>query len=660
MFKRKTRNSTAYTGVGLPSPSAQAPDNGAMAAALSIGKTLKQTRPEVYGKPNGSPSMTRYGPPKHTSSLLKRNSSFQNSIESTGSPTPRSRTGSNLSSRHSMAPTFNRQVYNVDDSFNDSFFEEVGHETDAHYSNEARLRDLKLHHQPPAPKMVKKYIPTPNGITVIEVPEESMKKEIARSNSMRTGLSINRAGSLRSGRSHSMTNAAKAKKPNRSRLSSMVNAPRIDEQSELDYQSAQSSRLVSRDSAELDELDRQIEHEKQLAEKLEQKRREYERLKKLRAENERKLRELQKLQEAETSSFKDMSSTFEEDLVSPVHNEKEVSSDLHGQSEPQAHPQKSPQVHSQKQQPQPQPQPQQQQPQPQTQSKAVGPNGSQAPHAELSESEEEDVPIAPLPFAVDELDSKKFTIASQPNGEGPRHDSQASIDTAEGVNEFVPQSTSPHDTVVNSYGDTFVAPKESDTSAVREDSTDNFGIEEVPTEAFESPNLASQLRPNFAPRRDSGAAESHTSAVSNISGESSAFPEDSSRQGSTPFFDPVPEIIGTYERDSPKLEATTGTTDDTLVPPPTLAGSIRSFSSLDSKSKPIKSAMKNKRPSYTSTTSAKESPAHQAYLSLTTAENTRLNSKLSASHLPEPNLGPESKPQPKIPQQSKENLAILA
>lgn len=610
MFRRKTRNSTAYTGVGLAAPSAQAPDNSAMAAALTIGQNLKQTRPEVYGKPNATPLMTRYAPPKPTLSLLKRSSSIQSS---TGSFSPaQNRTGLNLSNRHSMAPAGNRQVYNIDDSFNDSFFEEVGHEADAHYSNEAQLRDLKLHHQPRTPqvKMVKKYIPTPNGITVIEVPEETMKKEIARSNSMRSGLSVGRAGLLRS---HSMTNAAKGKKTNRLRLSSLVNAPRIDEQSELEYQSTQSSRTVSHASAELDALKRQIEHEKQLARDLERQRAEYEQLKQLRLENERKLRELQSLQEEEAESFRDVSS-FEE--KAPISKAK---------SEP-------------------------------SKAEPVTPNGVHTPIKTDSEAEE-DVPIAPLSFVVDELDLKKH--------HGPNEDDESALEDTidlyaepekalDTAKKSAPISTPPQNVEVNSHGDTFIPLSESSKDANGEDPNENFGIEEIPNESFESPNLATQLRPTFVSQPENGSKEK---PANNITYQFEAFPEDSQTTEAAPSFDPVPEII-TQDTGSPRADRARETSEESFMPPPNFAGSIRSFSSVDSKSKPIKSAMKNAKPAYSAKNNSNESPAHQAYLSLTTAENTRLNSKLSAPHLNEPGLVPEAKPQaPRSPNNQQKRIS---
>lgn len=153
MFRQRPRSQ-----VGPPPAS-----NGAVAAALTIGQNLKSKNPAAY-----KAQSTRNG------SLLKRSTS---------------------SSTVSRAP---KQVveYSVDDSFNDSALEQMGHEADAHYANRRRVEDLKLP-QSPTVKMVKKYIPTPNGIKVVEVPEEEMKKQIERLNLLR-GFS-SRTSSLRNG-----------------------------------------------------------------------------------------------------------------------------------------------------------------------------------------------------------------------------------------------------------------------------------------------------------------------------------------------------------------------------------------------------------------------------------------------------------------------------
>ena len=91
----------------------------------------------------------------------------------------------------------NTHVYDIDDSFNDSYLDEITEETNQTYlNNKARMNDLRLPKQNEAtgnsnviantPVKYKKYIPTPTGIKVIEVPELQFQKEVARSNSMRS------------------------------------------------------------------------------------------------------------------------------------------------------------------------------------------------------------------------------------------------------------------------------------------------------------------------------------------------------------------------------------------------------------------------------------------------------------------------------------------
>lgn len=128
----------AYTGVGYLA-SNHHPDNSAMAAALTIGKKSPNQHPQ---KPP---------PIAHLGSLLKRSPSLQSNLIHLSQHVRR---GSSSSDRHSFTP---RVEYSIDDSFTDSQLEEMGREADAHYSNRAQLRDLKLSHLPPQPevKMVK-------------------------------------------------------------------------------------------------------------------------------------------------------------------------------------------------------------------------------------------------------------------------------------------------------------------------------------------------------------------------------------------------------------------------------------------------------------------------------------------------------------------------
>lgn len=564
MFRRKTKNFTAYTGVGLASPTAQQPNNNAMAAALTIGQNLKEAHPEVYTQPRAA-SLKKPTIQK-APSLLKRSPLIQHHLPSTSTPRA-SRAGSNASHRHSIASSLYRE-YHVDDSFNDTFLEEMGREADTHYSNVARVKDLKLTHKPqqaqPAPakpKMVKKYIPTPNGIKVVEVPEDSMKQEIARSNSMRSNIArspstrrMPRAMSLTQPKQPLLPRVAAPPRLNllgrgpvspkqgssrvSSRLSSLASASHMSlvgvshiPESEAEAEETLNDASLYK-SNELRNLQREIEREKELALELETKRLEYEKLRELRLSNERSMRELEKL----------------EHTISPV-------------------------------------------------------------------SEEEDVPIRPVPIAVDELKMKQLED-KRANGQLP---------VAISGSEFI--STSPHDRVVDSFADVFVGIDDSGLLPNPDLSTDQI----VP-HSLEGASMANHVRASM---------EQNLKATGNSSSDFLSPKADSiSAQlgdAPSPRFDPVPELINTYHDDDvDKL--------DLLSPP---AASIRSLSSLDSKSKPMKSAMKTSKTVYVSKGDKSVNPAQQAYLSLTTAENTRLNSKLSSSQLTtgqEPDAQPPRSP----------------
>lgn len=593
MFRRKTKNSTAYTGVGHAAPSAQQPNNNAMAAALTIGQNLKLSQPDVYAKPR-APSLRKQPVQRSSLSLLKRSSLLQNTFAATLTPR-HSRTGLGLLVQK-QPPS---HEYNVDDSFTDSVLEQMGREADAHYSNEARLRDLKLHHQPPQPKMVKKYIPTPNGIQIVEVPEASMKQEIARSNSMR---SLPRSGLLsRIPRALSMSK--QRRNPNL-RLSSLVQAPRIDENAELET-SAAIDDLELRRRRELDALHAQIEHEKQLAKDLELKRLEFERLKQLRLENEKKMRALQILEEEEA---------HREASTSPAHQNGAVFN--------------APDI-----------------------SELTFVSTDQGVRETKDSEDEEDVPVMPVPFVVDEMEHKQLKeslndsadLLSSPITPEPTPVIEATAPN-QTTHQFEAISTSPHDAIVDNYAENFLTYSQLEPSPAAA-SEDEFGIQEVPKDSFDSPNLATQLRPNFASKPQE--SEPETLDTKSTDAQPTWFetaPEKISAQdSSSPKFDPVPEII-----------------DDLTVPPPNLAGSIRSVSSMDSKLKPMKSAMKTPKSSYSSNGNTAESPAHQAYLSLTTAENTRLNSKLSASQLNDFNAQQEARaPAPKSPNVQQKRMSTL-
>lgn len=439
--------------------------------------------------------------------------------------------------------------YSVDDSFNDSFVEQLGREADAHYSNRATMEDVKLQHKPapkPAVRMVKKYIPTPNGIKVVEVPEAAMKQEIARSNSIRSGMAIGRSLLLQriprsplTNRSVSLSStprtANRSGRPGGSRLLSLVNPVPITENAEEEARAGILEEAKER-QRERDKIEAQIEEEKRLAQELEEKRLHYEELKKLRQSNEKKMMELKRLEEEEVvsrsvsvDSDANVRSTASPPLIYPEATYESVPQPKIGSALNDFH----------------------------------------------EEDDDEDVPIPRLSIAVDELEQRK-TEGFLTSQEDHIIDSSSaySLDVS---NADIAAASS------------FSEPDHSEKMGHKLDAVavDEFGIEEV----SDSPSLAKQLRPIFDPLSDN-------------------------EQG--PTFDLVPEII--------QVEPAP------ILTPPTTNTAASIMSNISTESKPIKSAMKQPKSTYNSK-SSDQSPAHQAYLSLTTAENTRLNSKLSKAQL---------------------------
>lgn len=484
-----------------------------------------------------------------------------------------------------LSGTSGHQIsYNVDDSFTDSTFEQMGQEADAHYSNRAKLSDLKLNHTPAPPpvKMVKKYVPTPNGIQVIEVPEATLKKEIARSNSMRSGLSLGKQTLRSIPRLPSLSGAQQlsinrpSQRSRTQRQSSILNTPKIVENVELEKLWA-SEAAVAEQRAEHELLKRQIAEEERLAKELEAQRLEFERLKELRLKNEQRMRELRELEDEEEIRSR---------TISPV--SELIPTTLSDGNE------KIPPV--------------------------VGAFQTES-HPKAAEEDEEEVPIEPLPFVVDELEKKEIekevadgTVAREPEHDVPiSHPTPVAADELEKkrLEDAADAPTSEYSLEVPS----FVSSSRKLPEETHGNDKEDFGIEEVPTHEFDTPTLAKQLRPVFDPIE-----------VQHIDSPSPS-----------PRFDPVPEIIENQ---------LTG-----ILTPPALnlaAASIKSGGSLDSKSsRPIKSALKIPKAAYLSKNAQSESPAHQAYLSLTTAENTRLNSKLSSTQLSDANgLVPPERPSP--------------
>lgn len=563
MFKRRSKYSVSYTGVDhVPLP-AQEPNRNATAAARTIGENMRKAQPHLYGPPQDEHAHDTASHDPRSSSLLKRNSSLLKKKPATSIP--------QRASSLSMPSKQDQRRLTHSHNHGSDIIGESTRLSSLNASNEARIRDLKLKHQPQkaltheAPvKMIKKYIPTPNGIQVVEVPESSFKQELARSNSMRSGLAV-RSGLLsKVPRSPSLNSKSVKQPPLRRgpglRLSSFTNEPSIAEEPDF-IETREETIQRLKESAFLKS---EIEKEKKRSKELEQQRLEFEQLESLRARNNQISKELQEMRK--------------KDLEAPIHRElpkKNYSLDV----------------------------------------SYLKPNGdtpgSSFPNVKydyplLDQAEdgddEEDVPIVPVPHAVDEVDLKH----AKESGSILAHrdsfvDSSYTIDDLSSQDN--PTITSALE-VLETYED-HNGSKLLNNSQQKMTDID-FGIEEVGVEQFDSPKLS----PSNLSKFEAPAVENGEKTI-------------------LPTFDPVPEVIG--ESGLPTQHA----------------ASIRSISSLDSKSKPMKSALK--KPGVSKVVSVKQSvvsPAEQAYLSLTTAENTRLNSKLSSLQL---NGGPEPQPTVKSP-----------
>ena len=109
---------------------------------------------------------------------------------------PRRFSANSRSSSASAGGSFNSQtqhthVYDIDDSFNDSYLDEITEETNQTYlNNKARMNDLRLPKQNETagnsnviantPVKWLKIHTNPTGIKVIEVPELQFQKEVAK------------------------------------------------------------------------------------------------------------------------------------------------------------------------------------------------------------------------------------------------------------------------------------------------------------------------------------------------------------------------------------------------------------------------------------------------------------------------------------------------
>lgn len=442
-------------------------------------------------------------------------------------------------------------------SFNDSF----GSFNDSF--NDHAVSDLKLSDPNNVPvKMVKKYIPTPTGIKIVEVPETNFAKEVARSNSLRSGPNMYRSGSLNSlsqnrriPRLLSLTGKPQQKSSavrQSLRLSSLQGAKGMSSMVE-EEEAVDTADDVKDHQKKLEALQKQIDNEKKMARELEEKKSEFERLKAERLRREQAILDLD--QNKDTST-------------------------------PQ-----------------------------------------EAPTQPVESDEEEDVPIVEPPFAVDELAKRELRKSSSPI-------LRPDLGTVDDTLEDNLSETSIYEAEV-------IPDASIDANAVTVDELDKkIAVDE--TSALDHEQSFSTLDPatgaelgiinHYAPSPEFG-GETELVSVPDL--------PDPLLDASMlkPQFDPSPEYI---DSDDSKNIA-----DLLHLPPPinnvsSSNSSVRSGGTFDSPSphksalKPKKSAIKNSNSFYNSSLQSAprtQNPAREAYLSLTTAENTRLNSKLSSSQL---------------------------
>ncbi|CAH2353286.1 hypothetical protein CLIB1423_10S01530 [[Candida] railenensis] len=359
MFHRRaarTTHTTAYTGVNHAAGPNNQPDNHAMAAALTIGQKLKENgnvgisavqhqqpihEQNSRAAASRSQSVRRYSlqpPPKQSeqqqqttgrrSSLLKRSTSIttkpqagSNAGAKTGANSPGNAFSNFASSSHNThQPPISRNTSVARRQSVDS----------TEYSNHASMHDLKLqqispqrNNAPPVVKMVKKYVPTANGIQIIEVPEESFQKEIARSNSLRSNNSFVRSASMR--KLNNSPSLNKINTSSRGKLATGAPGSRLSsliEKRPLRPMKEESPTGLS-ESKELDSLDLEIEKERKKVEELERKKKEFAKLKEQRLRLQQEAEAAATANEAE-SEAESAAEAHEEHILDPTTVEKVV------------------------------------------------------------------------------------------------------------------------------------------------------------------------------------------------------------------------------------------------------------------------------------------------------------------------------------------------
>ncbi|CCE83587.1 Piso0_004168 [Millerozyma farinosa CBS 7064] len=580
MFSRrkKTSHNTAYTGVNHAQSAYNQPNNNALAAALTIGENMKGGPTSNANGPRRSMSMNNM----NKQYVLNAHDGRSGSITSSRSSRNISglRHGSLRSNQNALSTpprSSSRQLHTIDDAF----LEEDEH-NDVSFSSEdhnrrrrAELNDLRLSRplSPPSSsysnssgptpgpqRMVKKYIPTPTGIKIIDVPEEKFQKEVARANSIRSTNAFSRSNSLRNinriphshSRSQSLNSTSHFRPKNVT-----VKAPELDTMKEDANEEIKQS--------ELDKLEQELLQMREKSDDLELK------LKRLQDAKKNKLKEKNNEtlngavdgnksinaigNEAHDSQASENGDLNESDVVDNEAEYRKPHIDGHALSDHETD------------------------------------EESKLDEASLSDTLEDEVitdaSIDASRIKVDEVEGKKKL----------KSDEKSPYSNSTTTHDDMKTTSGEELRIISQYSESKDNLK---SSVLANDKDEILADSEIADKSPEKNSLAKHLRPKF---------------------------------------DNNPEIIDDSLTKSFQKPATLQVPGSNKT---SSNSSIRSSQSSDagklspSPKRPVKSAMKNSSSFHSSSNSGNyKNPAQEAYISLTTAENTRLNSKLSSSQLRE-------------------------
>lgn len=560
--KSRTGHNTAYTGVNHYTNNQNQPNSNALAAAHTIGNGLAKPTPQTTGSRTNStisrsPSV-QFQPQMRSNSVLKRSLSI--SVRSSAPP-------GQFSGFGSPGPALGPLGL----SPGPLGLGPLGPGPQGPGPldpNRRSMADLKLSSE--APKMVKKYIPTPNGIKVIEVPQSNMDKEIARNNSMRSGTNIPRSPSM-----GSMKRRLSLQKPGLRQSSLLKVSPKLPQMNEDTVAETEEN------DQRLRELQAKIDREKEIQRKIELKQLEYEELRAKRVVEEREEDEFSKAKESKEES--NHANDYSNDYSNNSNNSFNYNNSNNG----------------------------------------LGIKES-TPGSEDDPSKYVEKPNLADINTVDADDSRLLTPGSSIHSEESSDPSDPGIDAS---NVVVDELETLHiDPSMIKVDEKEMGRKEKDEENNEKDERNNennekndkdditingdddFGIEEGEFDADDTPNLKSG-----------------------------------------PTFDVTPDIINGGEGDLDKgfdNDNYNDNNNNNLKAPEPFYTTSSMESDPESPLKPRKSAMKNSSSFYSpkNGTSQPSTAARDAYVSLTTAENTKLNSKVSASQLNDSQYGSHQYP----------------